>query len=332
VDDATFLAGLALSSLNRGRPALRGGSLARCTQLVERAVTAGKIPVSHLAALERLRLADLASSGEDPLPPLSQEVARCFTGELPLAYAQWLLEGWKGAWWTCGNQARLRVLLCDQAFEAGLELSDLIQAAGQVPPLAAVLDLENSERLAQLRLLWSLRATCPWAQWGRISTVFELAGSRSSESLLKTSPDLLLADRGTPAIHMLGSGILFQDVLFKDEPHELGVQTVRDSANDFQVIIDDQKFRFSDDPAGVAKQLERWFRFFFRDFAGRVQEVYSWKSPTGGLPISPHAAVSCPSCRCRVVPIIGQVALMREGSNPLSSNLLDSPAADSSLP
>jgi hypothetical protein len=310
-EDATFLAGLALSSLGRGTRELREGSLARSISLMERAVSRGKISVSYLAALVRIRLADLAALGEDPLPALCQEVTRSFTRELPLSYAQHLLEGWKGNWWTEGNKARLRVLLCDQAFEAGLELSDLLHAARQTPALAAILEVNQVERLAQLRLLWSMRARCPWVEWGNFATVFDLAREPATESLMVASPDLLLAERGPSGMRLLGRGVLFQNVLFARQPRELSIKSVRDQSTQ-QICIDDRRFSLAEDSGPVLRKLERCFRFYFQEFAVNLPLVHTWHSPTGNQPLSLHAAVRCPSCRCRLIPTIGQVGTLQE--------------------
>jgi hypothetical protein len=311
LDYSTFLAGLALSSVNRGNPAIRAGSLRKAAPQVQEAVLSGKAPVAHLAALERLRLTDLAADGDDPVVPLVQEVARCFAGEVPLTYAQHLLDGWKSPWWTAGNRARLRVLLCDEAFEAGLELADVLQAAEQVPALAAVLDAQHPDGLAGLRLLWSLRATCPWARWGEPITVFDLARERSSEPTLATWPDLLLADRGAPAVHVLRRGINFMDKLFTEEPSRVEARGVRNfNRVAKEIVIDNERFRLEDDPAPVVKRLERWFRFFFHDLQPRIPEAYSWQAPAGTGPMTLHATTFCPSCRRPVSPILGQVGIL----------------------
>ena len=125
---STFLAGLALTTISHGRPETRRQELDRALDTIERAVAAGTAPLAHFAALQRLAVADAVATGNDPVLMVVDQVGPCFEGRLPLAFAQWLLAEWEGSWWTSGNLARLRVLLCDRAFEAGWELVDLLEA------------------------------------------------------------------------------------------------------------------------------------------------------------------------------------------------------------
>src|SRR5207249_1524063 len=121
-----FLTGLALVSINHGRADIRAEELERILDTLEQAVAAGRIPLAHFAALERLTVADAVAAGRDPVPLVVEQISPCFEGRLPLAFAQWLLAEWEGSWWTAGNLTRLRVLLCDRAFAAGWEVADLV--------------------------------------------------------------------------------------------------------------------------------------------------------------------------------------------------------------
>src|SRR5205807_265477 len=174
-DDSIFLSGLALTSMNHGTAAARAGTLDRVVRLTENAVAGNAAPLSHLAALRRLEIADKAAGGHDPVGEVAAALARCLEGELPLIFAQQLLAAWEATWWTAGNLTRLRVLLCDHAFEEGLEFADLLAAGRAAPALGSVLQLENAGALAQLRLLWSMRPRRPWDGWSNAIPVFELA-------------------------------------------------------------------------------------------------------------------------------------------------------------
>ena len=94
------------------------------------------------------------------------------------------LANWEPAWWTEGNVARLRILLCDRAFEAGFEVRNLLDAGRNSPGLADVLHTGDPHRLATLRLLWSLR---PRRSYLRIkvpaSTALNAERLRSSSKL-----------------------------------------------------------------------------------------------------------------------------------------------------
>src|SRR5205807_1947660 len=95
-------------------------------------------------------------------------------------------------WWAAGNLARLRILLCDQAFEAGFEVRSLLDGGAAAPALAAVLKTDAPLGLAALRLVWSLRASRPWDRLGAVRTAFELAEGPGRASDLAERPDVLL--------------------------------------------------------------------------------------------------------------------------------------------
>src|SRR5262249_46635349 len=133
-----------------------------------------------------------ATAGADPVPLVAAEVERCFQGRLPLRYAQHLLEAWVAEFWTPGNLARLRVMLCDAAFAEGFEIRNLLDAGHNAPGLGVALDTDAPRRLAALRLLWAHRPTRPWDRCGEARTVFELAAEAEGRALLERVPDLLL--------------------------------------------------------------------------------------------------------------------------------------------
>src|SRR5439155_904069 len=196
--------------------------------LAEKAVAAGGEAVERLADLRRLAIHDAAREGEDPVPLVVAEVARCFEGRLSFAYAERLLEGWESDWWTPANLARLRVLLCDRAFEAGFEVRNLLEAGRAAPTLGAVLEAENRRPLAWLRLLWSLRPRRPWDHCGKAVTGFEVAESAEQARLLGDHPDLLLLQEGVgawgPAAESVlvgGGGLVFGNVLFTERPGQV---------------------------------------------------------------------------------------------------------------
>ena len=132
-EDAAFLAGLAPITPPGAFRQQRAPLLTALLKRTEDAVVAGLGPPGCLAALRRLMVEDAAAVGADPVPLVADQIARCFEGRLPLAYAEHLLAGWRSPWWTAGALVRLRVLLCDHAFEAGFEVSNLLDAGQTVP-------------------------------------------------------------------------------------------------------------------------------------------------------------------------------------------------------
>jgi len=311
VEDSAFLAGLALTSLRHGRPKERAENLKRLVNYTESALLKGSKPLSHFAALKRLEVADDVGAGKDPVPSVAGSVARCFANDRPLTFAQQLLGDWEGSWWTPGNLARLRVLLCDRAFEAGLEMLDLLEAGHSAPALAAVLKTDDSDGLAQLRLLWSLRPRRPWGQWGDPVTVFELANAPElGRKLLAKHPDLLLMDQGVPGLYVCAQGIVFQNVLFTSLPRKIEARARRDFArSNPEIVIGEHHFPTPSDAAALATRVERWFHYYFSDFRAQVAAVYSWQSPAGTTPIQFREPVRCQECRRSLVAVPGDVGL-----------------------
>jgi uncharacterized C2H2 Zn-finger protein len=310
VEDSAFLAGLALTSLHHGRAGVRADNLKRVVHYTENALLTANKPAGHLAALKRLEVTDDAAAGKDPVPPVVLSVAQCFTRGRPLTFAQHLLGEWEGSWWTSGNLARLRVLLCDRAFEAGLEVLDLVEVGHSAPALAAVLQTEAADRLAQLRLLWSLRPRRPWERWGDPVTVFELANSADvGRKLLAKHPDLLLMDESVPDMFLCGRGILFHDVLFTEMPRKIDMRARKDFGHtEYEIAVGTQRFPVLDDQSQLVGRLERWFHYYFEEFAPQVDAVYSWHAPEK-RPVQFQEAVECPECGQPLVAVRGDVGL-----------------------
>jgi hypothetical protein len=318
--DSAFLASLALASTGHGRPAVRRETLGRLLPLTERVVGAGFGAARHLAALRRLAIADAVRQGKDRVQLVVAEVRRCFGGKLPLAYAEGVLAGLDADGWRGGDLARLRVLLCDVAFEAGFELRDLIEAAETAPSLGLVLQIEDTEALARLRLLWSLRASRPWDRIGEAATVFDLASDTAENDLLGRYPDLLLRDSlpsrfaadgdgGTASILTCSRGVVLRGVVFMRSPHAVSVVT-RDFRH--ELVIDGHRFRFGSDPEAVASRLERWCRYHFGEFLPAAGDAHRWRSPHATAVLRAWGTVRCPDCGRPLLPRVGEVGVPLE--------------------
>ncbi len=319
--DADFLAGLALISLERGRPQARRPVLEKALRFAAGEVLQGR-EVGPLAALKRLGVNDAVRDGVDPVPLVLEEIDFCLKGKLPLAYGEALLTDWETDWWTEGNLGRLRALVCDRAFEAGFEVSDLVEVGSSYAALGAVLEVNSPRRMILLRLLWSMRATRPWDSAGEAMTVFEYAVQKASKNVLQSFPDLLLihenkgykaahADSGeepsTLRIAICGRGIAVQDVLFERRPTviEVGSRKVKGY---FEMRLGSEMFRFTAEPSFVAERLERWFRFLFNEFLPQASKVIDWKSPDLGAKLRARGAMPCPECKRPLLPRVGAVA------------------------
>ena len=336
--DSAFLAGLADLSRGDEYTPLRTELLPDLMKRTENALTMGIAPPSHLAALRRLMVEDAVARGADPVPMVVDLLARCFEGRLSLAFAEHLLAGWGSdrrdaaptgrrdaapTWWTPGNLVRLRVLLCDRAFEAGFEVRSLLDAGSQAPALGDVLGTHNVANLAGLRLLWSLRPTRPWDRCGDPLTVFDLATDPKQADLLASYPDLLLwqeepewlvaapgVTEPKPArIFFCVRGVLLQGVLFTETPRVVEVNA-RWRYND--LVIGEQRFRSSGPLDLLALRMERWFRYVFSEFLPALPRVEKWQAPDRLAVLRAWGAIACPECRRLLLPRVGQVGIALE--------------------
>jgi hypothetical protein len=321
LDDSAFLASLAVASAGRGRPAARREALGRLLPLTERVVAAGFGGARHLAALRRLAIADAGPPGKDRLLLVVAEVDSCFSGRLPLDYAEGMLAGWRQDGWGRGDLARLRVLLCDSAFEAGFELRDLLEAGETAPALGEVLRTEDGDGLAQLRLLWSLRASRPWHRHGEADTVFELAAGPAASDLLGRYPDLLLrhelpprfaaeGEGGAANLLLCSRGVVLRGTVLTRPPRAV---EVAGRPGRYELTVDGQRFLFASDPDALAGRLERWCRYHFDEFLPAAADVRGWRSPDATAVLRVWGAVRCPDCRRSLLPRVGDVGVPVEG-------------------
>jgi hypothetical protein len=324
LEDSAFLAGLANLSGGDGYGPLRAALLPDLVKRTENALTMGLAPPGHLAALRRLMIEDAVARGADPVPLIFDLLARCFEGRFSLRFADHLLAGWESSWWTPGNLIRLRVLLCDRAFETGFEVRNLLDAGQNAPALGRVLGTDNVPNLAALRLLWSLRPTRPWDRCGNPLTVFDLAVDPQHADLLGRFPDLLLwqiepewlvaapGDTDPKPVQVLFCvrGLFLQNVLFSSPPRVVEVNA-RWRYND--LIIGEQRFRSSGPLDMLALRMERWFRYAFSEFLPGLPRVEKWQAPDRLAILRAWGAVSCPECRRQLLPRVGQIGIALEG-------------------
>ncbi len=320
LEDSAFLAGLALLSGGDGYDPLRAALLPDLVKRTENALTMAQAPPGHLAALRRLMVEDAVARGADPVPLVVDLLARCFEGRISLSFAEHLLAGWESSWWTPGHKVRLRVLLCDRAFEAGFEVRNLLDAGQSAPTLGRLFGTDNVPNLAALRLLWSLRATRPWDRCGDPWTVFDLAADPKRAELLGTVPDLLLwqtepewlvaapgqTDPKPATIYFRLSGMVLQGVLFTERPRVVEVNA-RWRYND--LIIGEQRFRSSGPLDMLALRMERWFRYAFSEFLPALPPVEKWRAPDRQAILRAWGAVTCPECRHQLLPHVAQVGI-----------------------
>jgi hypothetical protein len=320
-EDSAFFAGLADLHRRVGPDAVVPHELDRLVRITELAVKNDDAPVTHLSATCRLEIELAAAGGTDPVPMVVGRLARCFDGRLPLAFAQRLLEDWVTSWWTAGNLARLRVLLCDQAFEAAFEVRTLIEAGQNAPALGTVLQTDSPQLLAALRLLWSQRPSRPWDRLGAALTAFELAGNPDYTTELARQPEVLLSmeDSQFPLaadgadskmeptrVQLTPVGVAVQGVLFREPPR---VVEVRIRSHGCEMYLGPHTFRSPKDLDPMARLLERWFRFGFHEFLPQIEGVLKWQSPDRAAILRAWGAVPCPACSRYLLPRVGEVGL-----------------------
>jgi hypothetical protein len=244
------------------------------------------------------------------------QVERALKQSVPLAFAEHFLAEWEHDMWSDGNLVRLRLLLCDRAFEAGLEVCDLVEVGSRAPALGDVLGIDDPEHLARLRLLWTLRLGRPWNACGEAATAFELAGYADLGSrVLEQYPDLLLYEvrienRTQGQLLVCGRGIVFQDELFPEPPHRMDVHyDLSGPEVSYELRIDASRFRYPIHPGALIRRLERWFEYYFHEFTPQVAEVHAWRSfgMAGNLRL--EEMVTCPECRRPFWMVPGDVGL-----------------------
>jgi hypothetical protein len=319
-EDSAFLAGLAQLSLDDGLAAVRAGVLPTLLKHTELAVSRRQGVARHLALLRRLAVEDAAAAGADPVPLVLEQLTRSFQGRMPLTVAEYLLEGWRNQLWTQVNLERLRVLLCDRAFEAGFEVRNLLDAGQKSPALGAVLKTTAEKELAALRLLWSLRASRPWDRCGDAKTVFEVATDPERAKLLVEYPDLLLyqEEPSWPPLAPEGGevkpvrilfclrGLFLQGTLIDETPRSVELS----STGQWQMLIlGPHRFYSRGDLDTLMLRMERWCRYAFSEFLPAVAGVLSWRSPNRSAILRAWGAQPCPECKRPLLPLMGQVGI-----------------------
>lgn len=309
-----FLGGLILLSGQHGTPTARAEELARRLAFAEQAVPLGRTSLAQLAVLHRLAAADAATQDADLVLLLAGQVRRALLGELPLRYAEEILgqQGWR---LSQADQARLRVLVADAAFEAGLEVREMEELGQTAPSLGAVLKTDRLRELAQLRLLWSLRPRRPWRRWGDARTVFELAvDPYQATEHFSRHPDLLLVDREPPCLILTSRGLAFRDAMIAEQPYRISVREA-DAQHDrtYELVVGDHRFGFWNDPTPVRVRVEGWLRFWFEEFLPRLPEVRDWQPPEPPRTLFAQEVAVCPECQTVFWARVGEVGTLRDG-------------------
>jgi len=192
-----------------------------------------------------------------------------------------------------------------------VEVADLHDVGRAAPALGRVLDSDDTDGLARLRLLWSLRPTRPWQVCGPAATVFEVVNYPMLGSHhLDLAPDLLLFQSLTPGepeppapLLVCGRGLLYRGALVHDPDTPIDS---RPTHGGYELIIGRQHLPCRADPEDLARKLRRWAAYYFKEFLSDIDAVLRRRSADGERLLQP-LTVTCPKCGMNFLGRRGQI-------------------------
>lgn len=309
------IARFALASIDRGNPTTRAAALNKAIEEAEEAAALGAIPGEALAPLWWLKFVDVDN---DATAMIVDKVQRCLHSELPLSAAAGLLQYWRDSRPTRAERARVRAVLCEQAFEAGLGVWDIVELGRAYPAFGASLSTDDVDGLARLCFLWEQRLIRPWQKCGSAATVFELARNQElSAQIFEYASDLLLYCRipgpaGGPSEELLlcGRGMVFRDAVLREPPTEVKIRACEEwRGGGYEARFGQHRLRFNEPPGAVIDKLKNWSDFFLRDFLPQCEGVLKYRAGERLQSVLGPAIMRCPACSKNVIPLPGQVAV-----------------------
>jgi hypothetical protein len=119
----------------------------------------------------------------------------------------------------------------------------------------------------------------------------------------------LLAVRGMPIL-VCGRGIWFADVWLTRMPRVFEVLTRRSHDEPgFNLVIDSHRFTYAEHPGELAEQVERWCRYYFREFLPQAGGLVAARATDVIRRLMTRNGVACPECHKLVIPRQGDVGL-----------------------
>ena len=319
-NNADFLASLAVSSIGLGTPSVRESSLERACKWTLDRVTKGELPSEDLTALRCLEMDDAIRQGRDPLPILAREVGNALSGALPMQYAEQLLEAWPDAARDRGQRARLRILICARAFEAGLEPQDLRALGRLSPALGEAFASEDLAGLSRLRWIWDSRSKRPWQKQGSATTVFDLARYPAlGGQYLEERPDLLLfqpmsagsgSEAGSPIL-ICEEGVVYRGIVIDDLETTIAARPAMKGGG-YDLIIGKKRLHFSQKPGLLESRLIGWMRFLFRNLLPGATNLVDLGSPVRLRKFRKQKTIQCPECGHSFLALRGDVGLLTD--------------------
>jgi hypothetical protein len=312
-DDNRFLAALAISSCGHGDPRRRAATLDRVTtNSVGR--SGGPQDAALTIALQRLRIADADDIEGDPSVVLADAVEACFTGRLtPAAVEHFLTDEILAPVKERSEFARLRILIVARVFAAGFGVWDLHALGQALPRLGRLLNADDTDGLARLRMLWDERSARPWRQCGPAATVFELVNyPMLGGQHLQAAPDLLLFQplpAGGDPVHLLacGRGLIIGGALMHDWPTRITSKPLPESkGGGYEVLFGAHSVQVRGNVDELVQKLTRWAEYFFMEFLPWIGNALTRPGDGAADRLTP-LTVRCPTCRINFVGRRGDV-------------------------
>lgn len=192
---ARFLTRLAITSVNRGTPGERAGTLDSLISAAEGKVEPTRSERLMLAAALALQVADSALVGKDKVNGLVRLFERVWREELSLETGEALAEIVRQRFQlTTGDSARLSLLVLNGAFENGLLPPDFLWLGRYAPNLWAVLGDPSEDYLRAACQIWRGKSSEPWLGNGPAITLFDVArkAPATARKIFAAHPDALL--------------------------------------------------------------------------------------------------------------------------------------------
>lgn len=307
------IARFALASVGRGNPVDRAEPLAKAIIDAEQAAALGALSGGTLALLWWLQFADNGN-----INTMIARVRRCLEGELPLSAAAGLLEQWRHDRPTRAERARVRALLCEQAFESSLGVWDIVELGRAYPALGEVFRTDDVDGLARLCFVWEQRLIRPWQSCGPAATVFELARNAPlAVEVMETAADVLLyhplpalVENQPEQLLLCGRGMIYREALLREPPGDVRIRLCEEwRGGGYEVRFGPHRLRFDQSPAAVVEKLKSWANFFLGEFLPRSDGVLKYRASERLASLLGPCIGRCPSCAKSVIPLAGQVGI-----------------------
>ena len=113
----------------------------------------------------------------------------------------------------------------------------------------------------------------------------------------------------TDPILICEEGVVFRDTIVRSGNVDIRVRVKpTNKGSGFELIIDDEKHAFADDPVVLAQRLRAWTQFLFEEFLPRARLLGRRRSARGDRLIAQKAAV-CAACRQQFLALRGEIGL-----------------------